>query len=207
MARLVWGVPDDRPYESGVHQVTLYHPNFPGVPWVGVTSIDDTGSKAEHETVVIDGERKVSCTIGRPEEFRVSCYSYPIELSDALGDKELSQGVFLSSQKQTYVSMSYKTTFGESSDKLHLIYNLYPHRETFLNNTTSRTVSPTTFPIYFVSLPPTAAALYRPSSHIWFDLDKVNPEGLDELEEILYGTDETDPEMPPQSVVFDLLSA
>ena len=57
MSRLSWGATGERIFEVGTDRGVLYLPDTPGVPWVGLISVEETSSGDPVEEYYLDGDQ------------------------------------------------------------------------------------------------------------------------------------------------------
>jgi len=112
-------------------------------------------------------------------------------------------GVFLTSQRHERFSLCYRTMIGNDLNdfslgyKIHLVYNL-----TAKPSTTSRTtlamddLEALEFEWSVTSIPEDVAG-YHPTSHFIIDSRRIDPWLLADIEDILYGDEDSDPSLPP----------
>src|SRR3954469_4629546 len=97
MATLVWDQVGDRLYETGISKGVLYQNNRVGVPWNGLTSIEEDSTKSV-EPVYYDGVKFSDIvTIG---EFSgtMRAYTYPDEFLPYEGVLQDQSGFYIMDQ-------------------------------------------------------------------------------------------------------------
>lgn len=190
MTKLVWDqTATDGRYEAGVDRGVFYPSNGPGIVWNGLTSVQESPSGADESTRYIDG---VKTRNGRkPSEFAgtIEAYSYPEKLYDDV----------LSRRKQQGFGFSYRVMTGESSYKIHLVYNvlLGPDNHEYQYEGDS------TFSWDFTTKP-VHVPYMRPTSHLVIDSSVAYPETIAALEDLLYGSDAAEAKFPTPADVLQL---
>lgn len=191
MARLEWG---ELPalYERGVDQGVLYLEEG-AQPWNGIVKLDerDTGSiDAEH---YYDGRRlHISQDLG-DFEGTLTAFTYPDEFAKYNGYSET----------ETYkqFGLSYRTEHGPGY-RIHIVYKALLRIKTRDWQTLSNQTSPVTFDwdIFGSSVPVPGAS---PTSRVTIE-SASSTQAFSQLEDILYGTDSTEPRLPAPSEIVDI---
>lgn len=200
MSVLTWDQTGSREFEAGVSEAVLYKPDVPGVPWNGVTSIDE-GVRNSSEPVYFDGTKfNDLITIG---DFNGSlkAFTYPDEFLECEGIIEDELGFMVTGQLPQPFGLSYKTKVGndvngiEDHYKIHLLYNLTAIPQQISHQTLSLSTDPIEFEWALTSIPE-YIDYYRPTAHIILDSGNFDEFLLRDIEDMLYGTESTDPHMP-----------
>ena len=203
MARLVWDAVGERVFEAGVDRAVLYPDGGPGVVWNGITAVDENTTTTT-SPVFFNG-RKINdvVTLGHFSG-ALRAFTYPDEFLPCEGLIEDEVGVFIADQPVKRFHLCYRTGIGTdlvavgSDYKLHLVYNLTAVPTTKERATLGLEVSPQEFEWELTSIPEDIPG-YRPSSHIVIDSRQVDPFMLIDLEDILYGDDTNDAQLPSLS--------
>lgn len=200
MSVLQWDQVGDRLYEGGCDRGVLYLPDGSGVPWNGLTSVDEANNNTV-TPVYFDGIKfNDIVTIG---EFvgTMRAFTYPDEFYPFDGMHQDQLGVFLTHQVPQRFGLAYRTLIGNDVEgfdhgyKIHLVYNLTANPATISRKSLSLEVEPEEFEWSISAIPETVAG-HRPTSHLIFDSRHMDSWLLADLEEILYGSDTTDPTLP-----------
>lgn len=204
MSRLTWDNTGERYYETGVKQGVLYPIQTDGkysvgVAWNGLTAVTESPSGAEATALYADDIKYLNLI--STEEFgaTIEAYTYPDEFAECDGSAALADGIMLGQQKRKTFGLCYKTTVGNDVDgndygyKLHLIYGCLAAPSEKAYATINDSPEAITFS-WEVSTTPVNVAGFKPTSQITIDSTKI-AEGkkakLTELEDILYGKDDT----------------
>lgn len=208
MTKLNWNAVGSRFYEAGVDRGVLYVDGYPGVPWNGLTSVNESPSGGDPKSFYQDGVKYLA--VPSPEEFEgtITAFTYPDEFSRCNGDAEPRSGMYLTHQKRKPFSFSYRTTIGndlsESAGyKLHIVYNALASPSERANQTFTDSTDPNDFSWKITCKPP-AMSGYKPTSHVVLDSRSTDPSALSAVEDILYGTDTDQARLP---TIDDLLAA
>lgn len=211
MAILVWDQVGEHRYETGIDRGVLFLPDGKTVPWNGITSITENLGR-EVKPYFIDGVQYLAHHVPGSYSAKLQAFTYPDELDEVLGIVEFTPGVRLHDQRAQMFNLSYRTRIGNDVEgvdlgyKVHVVYNVLATPSDRTYNSLSDTMSLSPFEWNLTAVPPQMAGEARPTSHISFDSRKVNTEDqpflLQIIEEYLYGTEDSDPELP---AISDLL--
>lgn len=201
MTKLDWDQTGDRQYEAGLDRGVLYFPEGGGVCWNGLISLEKD-SQTELETVYFDGV-KVN-EIVTPGDFAgtLKAYTYPDEFLRFEGVIEDQNGILICEQEPDCFHLSYRTKTGSDTNelgdhyKIHLVYNITAIPSTIEYATLTLETEPIEFEWELSTIPEEIAG-YRPTAHIVINTKDVDPWLLEDLETILYGSEEEDPKLPP----------
>jgi hypothetical protein len=209
MAVLEWDKAGEKTYQTGVERGVLYLGDKVAV-WNGLISLEEDAT-AELKSYYMDGVKFLDSVI--PGEFsgKLKAFTYPDEFDDAIGIIEHRPGLFYHEQPPKKFNLSYRTLVGndlEGTDhgyRLHLLYNLVAVADATSFETMASSISPAEFSWALTGTPDVINS-FRPMVHISIDSRQVYPEFLQNLEDILYGTDTTTPRFPPASEVAEIFS-
>lgn len=208
MAAIVWDNPGSRIYESGIDRGVLYVPDDIGVAWNGLTSVDEK-SAGSVEALYFDGVKfNDVVTVG---EFTgaLRAYTYPDEFMQFEGIQEFEHGVHFHDQPQGRFHLSYRTRVSNDLEqqayKIHLLYNVTAIPAPRKHTTLSAQVDPMEFEWAISAIPETVEG-FQPTAHIVIDTRKVDSWLLQDIEEILYGSDTKNPSLPPMQSFINYIS-
>lgn len=198
--RLTWDQVGERFYEVGVSNGVLYQDDGFGVPWNGLTSVEESTS-TEVEAVYFDGVKIDDIVSVGDFEATLKAYTFPDEFLQYEGVLQDQTGFYVTGQKPSRFGLAYKTVVGNDLDgtdagyKLHIVYNI----TAIPANTEYAVISDELDPIEFewkLTAIPEEIEKFRPSAHIIFDSRKIDPYLLADIEDILYGSDSNDAYLP-----------
>lgn len=195
MTRLEWGVGPPM-YDQGVDRGVLYLDGT-AVPWNGLVSVDEAATGSVDIEHYFDGNRiHISQETG-DFEARVSAFTYPDVFAEYNGYSE----------RNLYqrFGFAYRTQHGLDAHKLHLVYNVLVRDDARAWRTLAERPDPSLFnwDIY-------AAAEKIPGASPAARLTMEAPRDesvLAAIEDILYGTDTTEPRMPDPAEIIELYEA
>lgn len=230
MTRIVWDQLRTRTYETGVDRGVLYPTNSPGVSWPGLVRIDENYSGLDVNSRYFDGQ-KYATSIGKADfGATLAAYSYPEEFAACDGRLEIGSGLFAMQQPRQLFGLSYRTLIGNDTQgndhgyKIHLVYNVLATPNGIADSTISSDPTPTVLEWTLNTIPyrerefayfksggdqtkiEEQKEVYRPTAHMIVDSRAVGPAKLTHLENVMYGTDLTDPELPTPSELLEIIS-
>jgi len=200
MTQLVWDQSGVRKFEYGLDRGVLYLSDGSGVVWNGLTEVEESFSN-ESEEIFFDG-RKINDFVKLGNfSATMKAVTYPDEFLEYEGIAALRPGLFFRDQKLKTFNLCYRTLNGNDLEPLdgytiHLIYNVTAIPTTTTFATLSDDPELVEFEWDITSIPSDTPG-FRPTSHLLFDSTKMDPWLLEDLEEMLYGTDTKDPSLAP----------
>lgn len=199
MTRIVWDQIGERFYESGVSRGVLYGADSKGVPWNGLTSIEETNEDSI-EALYFDGTKYAELVTLGDFKGKLRAYTYPDVFVLYEGMDVRKGGFFLKNQPKFRFGLSYRTEISNDIDvengyKIHLLYNLIAIPADRINQTMSLGTDPVDFE-WDISAIPEQVDKFRPTAHVVIDSRKIDPFMLADIENIIYGTAEKDPILP-----------
>ena len=226
MSKLTWDNSTERRYETGVQDVALYPMSSTGaygngVAWNGITALNLTPSGGEPTPLYANNKKYM--TLMSVEELggTIEAYMYPNEWAACNGSVEAADGMFIGQQARTSFGLVAKTIIGNDTDlnkhgfKLHLIYNALasPSESAYATINDSPEVDPMSWEFTTTPVEATVNGVTYTTSHICIDSTKfAAAEGgglnanLQALLDTLYGTANTEPELPSPADVYALVT-
>lgn len=208
-SRLVFGDPDARYFQTGIDRGVLYLADK-AVVWDGITGFDESGNGSS-SIHYIDGKIYLADTDATDFEGKLNAYFWPDELSECLGIPEVAEGLYVDNQKPKRFNFSYRTLIGSGGTgdmfgyQIHLVYNAIATIGSKSRKTINDVPDPMDFQFDLVCTPVKLPG-YRPSAHYIIDTRRMTPETITSLEDILYGSDVSDPRLPEPIELYDLLN-
>lgn len=211
MTRVQWDQVGQRLYETGVDQGVLYIPNGigeydEGFPWSGLTAVTESPSGAESNKQYADN--RIYVNLLSIEQFggTVEAFMYPPEFAQCDGSAMPQPGVAVGQQSRKTFGLCYRTILGNdllSNDygyRLHLLYGLLAAPSEKAYSTVNESPELATFSWDVTSTPVTVgtvdSVVYKPTSQLTITSSDVDATVLSALEDLLYGTEGTDPSLP-----------
>lgn len=200
MTAIAWDAVGERYFESGVDRGVLYLNNGRAVPWNGLVSLED-GSEKDVQSYYLDGVKYLEKITPGDFSGKLKAFTYPEEFDRVNGVEDVAPGLYYYDQPSQDFSLSYRTRVGNDSDgvdhgyKIHLLYNLVAKPEPSSFETLGSEIKPVEFSWSLTGTPPPLKG-HRPTIHIAIDSRTFDPNALEAIEDILYGTDTSNPRIP-----------
>lgn len=212
--KLQWDQDGERLYETGVDRGVLYvmegNSYGAGVAWNGLSGVTEKPSGADSNAVWADNIKYLNLIAAEDFGATLEAYTYPDEFAECDGQAAATAGVYIGQQTRKKFGFCYRTRLGNDTQgtdlgyKLHLIYNCSaaPSERSY------QTINDSPEAISFsweITTTPTPVAGHKPTACLTIDSTKVNSTNLADLEDILYGSGNTDARLPlPDEVISTL---
>lgn len=208
MTRISWANTGERIFEAGIDRGVLYVNGSSGVPWIGLVAVNQQQSGGEAKPRYRDGMKIGNRTSPEQFEATIEAFTYPLEFERCDGTYRVDNGLRITQQRRKPFGMSYRSQIGNDIDglshgyKIHILYNLKAHPSDRGYQTLTDSSEPSTF-----SWEVTSRAVqilgHRPTAHFIIDSRDVPTALLQQLEDILYGTEITEPTLiSPGALLF-----
>lgn len=216
MTVLTWDNVGERFYETGVDHGVLYQLDpsgvyVDGVAWNGLTTVTESPSGAESNKQYADNIIYVNLVSAEEFGGTIEAFTYPDEFGQNDGTSEPAPGVALGQQGRRPFGLVYRTLMGNDTDgqdygyKLHLIYGAQASPSEKAYATVNDSPEAIAFSWEFTTTPITYGT-GRPTSIITVDSTKSDPDVLDQLQDILFGTADDDARLPSPNEVIALFT-
>ena len=202
MTALVWGREEDRISFRGVDRGVLYPENSPGVAWDGLVAIDEIPLSGDAEEYYFEGISYLQLVPSNLFQATIKAYSAPFEFAACMGETHARPGFIITRQPRVRFGMAFRTFVG-GGYQIHLIYNATASTSSRAYSTLSSTTDPDIREWKLEAVPPLTDT-YKPTAHLMIDSRVALPFTLEFVEEILYGTANVDPTLPPQETLLSL---
>ena len=214
--KLQWDQTGERLYETGLDRGVVYPFNTAtnqygkGVAWNGLTSMNESPSGAEATDLYADNMKYV--TLRSAEDFGATpeAYTYPDEVADLDGTREIAPGVRVGQQSRGMFGMSYRSLIGNDTEgtekgyKIHLLYGCTMAPSEKSRSTVNDSPEAITFS-WELKTTPVNVTGYKPTAHLEIDTTKVtDPTAVSTFEDILYGDNSNDPRLPLPDEVAEI---
>lgn len=223
MSKLVWDKVGERFYETGVDHGVLYPIQTSGqytkgVAWNGLSAVSESPSGAEASPIYADNIKYLNLMSAEDFGGTIEAYTAPDEFAECDGSVEVAPGVFAGQQSRKIFGLSYRTILGNDIDsndhgyKLHLVYGCLASVSEKGYQTVNDSPEPITLSWEFSTTPVEITKTIegkklKPTAILTLDSTKIDSEKMEELEKILYGSEETEPRLPLPDEVIMLLTS
>lgn len=221
MARLMWDQTGQRLYETGVDRGVLYIPDSEGnysngYAWNGLVSVTESPSGAEANPQYADNIKYLNLVSAEEFGATIEAYTYPDEFAQCDGTATPQPGIAVGQQPRKTFGLCYRTRVGndlvgtEYGYKLHLIYGALAAPSEKAYSTINDSPEAITFSWEVTTTPVEVGTIngtaYKPTASLTIDSTKVDSAALAQLEDMLYGTAGSDPQLPLPAEVIALFS-
>lgn len=217
MARVIWDDVTKKIWETGVDRCVLYKPDTTGkytkgVGWNGLSAVNESPSGADTTKIYANNAVYGSMTAAEEYSGTIEAYTFPDEFRECDGSAEIAPGVYIGQQARKTFGLTYRTLLGNDTEdveygyKLHLVYGCKASPSSKDHATVNESPEAVTMSWEFSSTPVPVTG-HKPTSKIEIVSTTVDKTKLAALEDILYGTAETEPRLPLPDEIITLLGA
>lgn len=205
MTGLVWGQDDQRHYEAGVYRGVFYPLEGAGVAWNGLVSAEESFDGGDLNSYYFDGIKYQDIVSTKNFQVTLTAFAYPDAFSPCIGELSVVPGFIVTRQPRAQFGLSYRIRLDDDLGyKVHLVYNALASPTSKGYSSIDSSASAKSF-AWNITTTPAARGQYRPSAHFILDSTKINPDAFAQIKIILYGSDTTDPRLPTQEELFDIV--
>lgn len=212
MSKIIWDETGKRFMETGVDHGVLYTRKNGkyegGVPWNGLTSVSESPSGADNNDIYADNIKYASLRSAETFGATVEAYTYPDEFAACDGSAELAPGVMIGQQNRETFGMVYRTKLTNDENieeyKYHLIYGASASPSEKAYTTINDSPDAITFSWELTTIPVNVTG-FKPTSIVVVDTSKCAKDKLEELEGVLFGTEDAEPRLPLPDEVKELV--
>lgn len=211
MTRLTWDAVGERFYEGGVDRGVLYVEGL-GVSWPGLVSVAESPTGGEPRPYYIDGYKYLNLAASEEFEATIEAFSAPPEFGPCEGINAAYSGLLITQQPRRQFAFCYRTRIGNDTDgyehgyKIHIVYNALaaPSEQTYTTIGESGEAPTRSWAV--TTLAPRIQG-YRPTAHFVIDSRTTPFDILVEVENVLYGSEFTEPVLPTVTQLMDMFNA
>lgn len=216
MSKIVWDKAGEHFYETGVDHGVLYPTDNgvygAGVPWNGLTNVTESPSGAESTGQYADNIKYLNLISAEEFGATVEAFYYPPEFSVCDGSAEPVKGVIIGQQVRRPFGLCYRTLRGNDlmgtdyGYKLHLVYGATASPSERAYGTVNDSPEAITFS-WTLTTTPVEVTGYRPTASLIIDSTLVSKANMAKLENMLYGTESSEPKLPMPDEVIALIGS
>ena len=182
-----------------------------GVAWNGLTAVNESPSGADATDLYADDD--VYATLRAKEKFgaTIEAYTYPNEFAACDGSAELAQGITIGQQARKAFGLCYRTAVGNDVDgdehgyKIHLVYGATAAPSAKDYATVNESPEAITFS-WEISATPVKVTGHKPTATLPIASRTVAPESLTKIEQLLYGTEQKEAQLPTPDEILALIA-
>ena len=219
MSRIIWDNIGERLYETGTKKGVLYPQqgaNYPkGVAWNGLTAVTESPEGAEATAIYADDIKYLNLRSVEDFKATIEAYTYPEEFAECDGSAWVVQGVKIGQQPRKPFGFSFVSTIGNDTEfedhgyVIHLVWgaSASPSEKSFqtINDSPEAITFSWEIDTIPVEIGEIDGKMYKPSAHMEIDSRLVDPAKLKDLEDVLYGTANTDAHLPLPAQIIAML--
>lgn len=228
MAKLTWDETVKRLYETGIDQVVLFPMDSTGaygtgVAWNGVTGVTESPEGADANDIYADNIKYLSLISAENWKGTIKAYTWPKEFNRCQGEWEFdngtNKGVIFGQQVHQKFGLAWRTIVGNAAEgdsygyKLHVAYGLTAAPSEKDHTTVNDSPEATEFSWEISSIPEAFTKMFtgdtdylKPVSHFVVE-SKGNADVYAAIEDLVYGTDESNPTLPTPDDLVDIIEA
>ena len=204
---LKWDQLGEHLFETGVDHVALFpfdkatSAYSKGVAWNGITGVTKSPSGAEPTALWADNIKYLNLYSAEELAGTITAYTYPDEWKTLNGQKEIAPGVWVSQQSRGTFGLVYRTKIGNDTEgdslghKYHFVYGAQCSPSEEAASTKNDSPEATEFSWEFNTTPVSVTGA-DPTSILEFDTLSTDPDKLEVLLKIVYGSAEADARLP-----------
>lgn len=215
MSKLVWDKVGERLYETGVSKGVLYpqdaNGTYPmGYAWNGLTSFSKNPTGGEANPIYADNIKYLNLISVEEFEGSIGAYFYPDAFAECNGERELIPGLKIGQQPRKPFGFCCQTLVGndtEGNDHGYTIQIVYGAMAT-PSERTYDTVNDSPEPAemsWDITTTPVAVSGFKPTASLSLYSGDFSASAIQNLEDVLYGTDGTNPRLPLPDEVASIL--
>lgn len=211
MTRLTWDAIGERYYEIGVDRGVLYI-DSEGYSWPGLVSVSENPTGGEVKSHYIDGYKYLNIATAEEFEATIEAFSAPSQFAQCEGVSTSYAGLLVTHQPKKTFGFSYRTGVGNDTEgrdhayKIHLVYNALAAPSSRAYSTVNDSVEAPVQSWDISTLAPMIHG-FRPTAHFVID-SRTTPEvTMTLVENLIYGTAETEPRLPEAHELLTIFGA
>lgn len=206
--KIKWDQIGERKYKTGVDHGVIYTYTkgayTKGAPWNGLTTVNKTPSGAEDNEQYADNMLYFNLKTAEKLGLTIECFMYPDEFKACNGEMEIAKGVIMGQQRRSTFGFCYRNNIGNDTDgadygyELNLVYGCSASPSEQSNQTINESPSAATFSFPVSTTPVQVPGVgpdgkpFKPTACLTLISTDMDPDKLEALEAILYGTDDGD---------------
>lgn len=215
MTAIVWDASGSKYLETGVDHGVHYlfdkekNEYNSGVAWNGLTAVTESPSGADSNDLYADNIKYASLRAAETFGATVEAYTYPDQFAKCDGSAEIADGVMIGQQTRDTFGLFYRTKLTNDLNideyKYHLVYGATASPSEKAYATVNDSPDAITFS-WELTTTPVNVTDHKPTAILTIDTSKADKENLKKLEEVLFGSADTEPRLPLPDEVAKIIS-
>lgn len=189
MARLEWYKEETKVSETGVSRGVVYPAHYPAAIWAGLTSVQESPD-GESQSYYMLGDKRLDKSSLEDFTATVEAFTFP-EIID--------------NESAIFLGFTYRSELSDDHYRLHLVYNPRFVISDRQYTSIDEDIEPSLFTWDLVTKPVSIYG-YAPTAHLILESNRDFSSTMRSIEDILYGTDVSEPYWPSATVVFDMVN-
>lgn len=217
MARINWDVEGQKFYELGVSKGVLFVKDSEGygagVPWYGLTAVNENPTGGEAQDLWADDILYASFRSTERYEATIEAFTYPNEFAVCDGSAEIVPGAYLGQQGRKRFGFAFVTKIGSDADdsepsayRLHIVYGASAKPSGKDHSAINDSPDAATMSWEIDTLP-VAVTGHKPTATFELDSRTVDAAKLKQIEDLLYGTETEEPKLPMPDEIIQILTS
>ena len=221
MTKLLWDQTGEKLYSTGVDHGVLYvhdGTNYgKGVAWNGLTSFQTSSDGGTPSAIYADNIKYLNLISTEDKKGTIKCYTYPDEWDECNGKRSISgvKGLRVGQQNRKTFGFSCRTLIGNDTEgtdfgyKLYIVYGATASPSDEEYQTVNDNPNAIEFSYEFSTVPVEVGHGLKPCAI--FEIlstdfvTEAEQDLLEDLEDMLYGTANSDPTLPSVAELITLL--
>lgn len=216
MVKLLWDQAGERLYETGTSKGVLFVQDSTGdyengVAWNGLVSVKKNNDGAEESPQYADNIKYLSLFSAENLKGSIDAFTYPQEFEACDGSAAVNPGVYVGQQNRKPFGLVYSTIVGNDTlgnafgEKMHFIYNAKVSPSERAYETVNEDPEALTFSWEYTTTPVDLSDIgLQPSAGITVSRHEVGETAWKALQDLVYGTESTEPTMPTIQEIITL---
>lgn len=211
--RLKWDQIGERRYETGVDHGVLFPSTGSGygngVPWNGLTAVNENPTGAESSKQYADNIPYLNLVSAEQFGATIEAFTYPPEFAECDGSAIVAPGISIGQQTRKTFGFAYRTKLGNDVAGqdygyiLHLVYGATAAPSAKNYSTVNDSPEAINFS-WEVTTTPIDVPGYKPTATFTIDSTLCSPSALTKLEDIIYGSDTTESRLPMPAEIISI---
>ena len=213
--QLSWDDTGSRLFETGVSKAVLYPMDTSGnytegVAWNGLVSVTVSPEGADPTPIYANNVKITESYSFLDFSGSIEAFTYPDEFADCVGMGLAARGMRFAMQNRKRFGLAWCSKLGNDTEymehgyKLHILYGCMARPSEMAYSTVNEDPELMNFSWDFSTVPEIATG-YSRTSYVEFDSTKTNKEGLNLLEQTMYGTDISIPRLPSPDEIVNIM--
>lgn len=218
MTKLLWDQAGERLYETGTDKGVLFPQDIKGaytegVAWNGLVSVKKSNDGAEESPIYADNKKYLSLFSAENLKGSIDAYTYPVEFEECDGSAAVQPGVYVGQQIRKPFGLVYSTIVGNDTqgnrfgEKMHFIYNAKVSPSERAYETVNEDPTALTFSWEYSTTPVDLSDIgLEASAGITVSRHEVTETAWKALQDMVYGTAETEPSLPSIQEIIAMMT-